>query len=90
MSSDNLFRRFWRHLRFDIPRVAAHATSRRRVGIVFLTVLFLILAFSVIYGPIALFEYKFGGGAIGLAIVVIMYVLAFGLRKGLRRCVDDA
>jgi hypothetical protein len=84
MSSDNLFRRFWRQLRFDIPRMATHATSRRRVGIVFLTVLFLILAFSVIYGPLAIFEYKFGGGAIGLAAVVVMYGLAFSLRRGLK------
>ncbi len=84
MSSDNLFRRFWRQLRFDVPRMAAHAASRRRVGMVFLAVLFLIILFSVIYGPIALFEYKFGGGVVGLATVVIMYVLAFSLRKGLQ------
>ena len=64
--------------------MATHATSRRRVGIVFLTVLFLILAFSAIYGPIALFEYKFGGGTVGLAVVVIMYALAFSLRRGLK------
>jgi len=51
---------------------------------VLLTVLFLIILFSVIYGPIALFEYKFGGGVVGLAIVAIMYVLAFSLRKGLQ------
>jgi hypothetical protein len=51
---------------------------------VLLTVLFLIILFSVIYGPIALFEYKFGGGAVGLAIVAIMYVFAFSLRKGLQ------
>jgi hypothetical protein len=51
---------------------------------VLLAVLFVILAFSAIYGPIALFEYKFGGGAVGLAIVVIMYVLAFSLRRGLK------
>jgi hypothetical protein len=61
-----------------------HATSRRRVGIVFLTVLFLILVFSAIYGPFALFEYKFGGGAVGIAFVVIMYALAFGLRRGFK------
>ena len=84
MSSNNLFRKFWRQLRFDVPRMATHAVSRRRVGVVFLTVLFLIILFSVIYGPIALFEYKFGGGVIGLAIVAIMYLLAFGLRKGLQ------
>jgi hypothetical protein len=64
--------------------MATHATSRRRVGIVFLTALFLILAFSAIYGPIALFEYKFGGGAVGLAVVVIMYALALSLRRGLK------
>jgi hypothetical protein len=51
---------------------------------VLLTVLFLIILFSVIYGPIALFEYKFGGGVVGLAVVAIMYVLAFSLRKGLQ------
>lgn len=44
----------------------------------------MILAFSAIYGPIVLFEYKFGGGAVGLAVVVIMYALAFGLRRGLK------
>lgn len=84
MSSHNLFGKFWRQLRFDVPRMATHATSRRRVGMVFLTVLFLILAFSAIYRPIALFEYKFGGGAVGLAVVVIMYALAFSLRRGLK------
>ena len=51
---------------------------------VLLTVMFLIILFSVIYGPIALFEYKFGGGVVGIALVAIMYVLAFGLRKGLQ------
>ena len=55
---------------------------------VLLTVLFLIILFSVIYGPIALFEYKFGGGVVGLAIVAIMYVLAFSLRKGLQNSGD--
>jgi hypothetical protein len=84
MSSDNLFAKFWRQLCFDVPRMATHAASRKRVGIVLLTVLFLIILFSVIYGPIALFEYKFGGGATGLVIVAIMYVLAFSLRKGLQ------
>jgi hypothetical protein len=84
MSGDNLFGKFWRQLRFDVPRMATHATSRRRVGIVFLTVLFLILAFSAIYAPFALFEYKFGGGAAGLGVVVIMYALALGLRRGLK------
>lgn len=84
MSSDNLFTKFWRQLRFDVPRMTAHAASRRRVGMVFLAVLFLIILFSVIYGPIALFEYKFGGGAVGLAIVVIMYALALSLRRGLK------
>ncbi len=84
MPSDNLFRKLWRQLRFDIPRMATHATSRRRVGIVFLTVLFLILAFSAVYGPIALFEYRFGGGVVGLAAVVVMYALAFSLRGGLK------
>ena len=81
MSSDNLFGKFWRQLRFDVPRMATHAASRKRVGAVFLTVLFLIIFFSMIYGPIALFEYKFGGGAVGLAFVVVAYVLAFGLRR---------
>lgn len=51
---------------------------------VFLAILFLIILFSVIYGPIALFEYKFGGGVAGLAIVVIMYALALSLRRGLK------
>jgi hypothetical protein len=84
MSGDNLLTKFWRQLRFDVPRMATHAASRRRVGVVLLTVLFLIILFSVIYGPIALFEYKFGGGAAGLAIAVIMYALALGLRGGLK------
>jgi hypothetical protein len=51
---------------------------------VLLTVLFLIVVFSAIYGPIALFEYKFGGGAAGIAIVVITYALALSLRRGLK------
>lgn len=84
MANDNLFTKFWRQLRFDVPRMATHAASRKRVGIVFLSVLFLIILFSAIYGPIALFEYKFGGGAAGIAIVVIMYVLALSLRRGLK------
>ncbi len=84
MSSGNLFRKFWKQLRFDLPRMAAHATSRRRVGIVVLTLVFLILVFSAFYGPIAFFEYKFGGGIAGLAFVVIMYALAFGVRRGLK------
>ena len=84
MSSNNLFRQWYRQLRFDVPRVATHAASRRRVGMVLLAVLFLIILFSLIYGPIALFEYKFGGGAVGLGIVVIMYVLAFSLRRVLK------
>lgn len=84
MSSDNLFRRFWGQLRFDVPRMVTHAASRRRVGIVFVAALFLVLAFSAIYGPIALFEYKFGGGAAGLAFVAITYALALGLRRGLK------
>ena len=81
MSSDNLFSKFWRQLRFDVPRMATHAASRKRVGAVVLTMLFLILFFSALYAPIALFEYKFGGGAIGLAFVVVAYALAFGLRR---------
>ena len=84
MSSDNLVRKFWRQLRFDVPRMASHAASRRRVGMVLLSVLLLIVFILVIYGPIALFEYKFGGGVVGLAIVAIMCVLAFSLRKGLQ------
>lgn len=84
MSSDNLFTKIWRQLRFDVPRMVAHATSRRRVGIVFLAVLFLTLVFLAVYGPIALFEYKFGGGVAGLACLVIMYALAFGVRRGFK------
>jgi hypothetical protein len=80
MSGDNLLKQFWRQLRFDVPRMATHAASRRRVGVVFLSILFLILIFSAIYGPIALFEYKFGGGLAGLVAVAIIYVLAFGIR----------
>jgi len=84
MPSDSLFGKFWKQLRFDVPRMATHAASRKRVGMVFLTILFLILVFSAFYGPIALFEYKFGGGIGGLAAVVIMYALAFSLRRGLK------
>jgi hypothetical protein len=51
---------------------------------VFLVVLFLIVLYSAIYGPIALFEYEFGGGAAGLAFVAIMYALALSLRRGLK------
>ena len=69
--SNNLFRRFWLQLRFDVPRMTTHAASRKRVGMVFLTILFSIITFSAFYGPIALFEYKFGGGAGGLAVVAI-------------------
>ena len=84
MPSNSLFVKFWKQLRFDVPRMATHAASRKRVGIVLLTIVFLILVFSAFYGPIALFEYKFGGGIGGLAAVVIMYALAFGLRRGLK------
>jgi len=84
MSSNNLFRSFWRQLCFDLPRMATHATSRRRVGLVLFAVLFLMLVCFLTYGPIALFEYKFGGGAGGIAAVVIMYALALSLRSGLK------
>ena len=84
MSSDNLFKRFWRQLRFDMPRMATHTASRRRVGIVFLTILFLILVFTAFWGPIAFFEYKFAGGVGALVAIVIMYALAFSLRRGLK------
>jgi hypothetical protein len=85
MSTDNIFRKFWSQLRFDVPRMATHAASRRRVGMGFLAILLMVLVFLAFYGPIALFEYKFGGGLGGLALVAISYALAFGLRSRLKK-----
>lgn len=85
MPSNNLFRQFWRQLCFDVPRMATHAASRKRVGIIFFTILFLVFVFSAFYGPLAFFEYKFGGGVGALVAIVILYALAFSLRSGLKK-----
>jgi hypothetical protein len=81
MSSNNLLKKFWRQLRFDVPRMAGHSASRRRVRTVFLTVLLLIVIYAAVLGPFALFEYKFAGGIGGVAACAIMYGLAFGIRR---------
>ena len=84
MPNDNLFKRFWRQLCFDVPRMVTHKASRKRVGIVFLTITFVVLVFIAYWGPIAFFEYKFAGGVGAVAFLVIVYALAFSLRRGLK------
>ena len=85
MARGNLFRQFWQQLRFDVPRMTTHAASRKRVGVVLLTILIFVLILTAFLGPIAVFEYKYAGGAGALAAIFIMYVLAFGLRRGIKK-----
>jgi hypothetical protein len=44
----------------------------------------LVLVFTAFWGPIAIFEYKFAGGAGAIAAILVMYALAFSLRRGLK------
>ena len=85
MQIDGMYKRFWRQLCFDVPRLLSNAASRRRVSGVLVTLLVILLIFSAFYGAIAVFEYKFGGGIYGIALVCISYALAFGLRKGMQK-----
>jgi hypothetical protein len=85
MQIDGMYKRLWRQLRFDVPRLLAHAASRRRVFWVLITLLVILLIFSAYFGAIAVFEYKFGGGIYGIALVCISYALAFGVRKGMQK-----
>jgi len=85
MQIDGMYRRFWRQLCFDVPRLLSNAASRRRVFGVLITLLVILLIFSAFYGAIAVFEYKFGGGIYGIALVCISYALAFGIRKAMQK-----
>jgi hypothetical protein len=85
MQIDGMYKRFWRQLCFDVPRLLSNAASRQRVFGILIILLVILLIFSAFYGAIAVFEYKFGGGIYGIALVCISYVLAFGIRKGIQK-----
>ncbi len=82
---DNILKQWWRQLVFDVPRVWTHAPSRRRVGLVLLSMVAVGAALALFWGPFAYFEYHFGGGWAGVMAAVGMYALAFGVRRSLKR-----
>ena len=84
LNNDNFVKQWGRQLAFDLPRIRTHETSRRRVLGVLLSILIVAAIAVVCWGPIAYFEYRFGGWGMILWIVV-MYALAFGVRRFWKR-----
>ncbi len=82
---NNLIGQWWRQLAFDLPRIGSHAESRKRVLLVFLSMLLAGLVLAAFAGPFLYFEYRFAGGWWGVLWIVVMYALAFTVRRSLKR-----
>ncbi|QMV18811.1 hypothetical protein GOB94_09050 [Granulicella sp. 5B5] len=85
MASNNLILRWWRQLRFDVPRMREHAPSRGRVGVVVLSIATVAGVVVLIFGPMGWFEHRYGGGWWGIGTVVLMYALALTVRRWMKR-----
>ena len=85
MASDNLIRRWWRQLRFDVPRMRGSAASRGRVGVVVLSIVFAGGVLALFVGPMGWFEYRYAGGWWGVGALVFLYALALLLRGVVKR-----
>ncbi len=63
----------------------SNAASRGRVGVVVLSIAFVGVFLTLIFGPMGWFEYRYGGGWWGIGVVVLSYALALMLRRGMKR-----
>jgi len=81
MADDNLIKRSWRQLVFDVPRFRVNAKSRRRVLIQMVLLVVFSCAWALYVGGLAFFEYRFAGGWWAVLWVAIMYALALSIRK---------
>lgn len=85
MSSDSTILRWWRQLRFDVPRMRSHASSRSRVVVVVLSIASVGAFLALIFGPVGWIEYRYGGGWWGIGFLMLSYALALTARSWMRR-----
>ena len=84
MAKDNLIKRSWRQLVFDVPRFRTNAKSRRRVLWPAMVLGMAGCVWGLYVGGVAFYEYRFAGGWWAVLWVGIMYALALSMRKVMR------